>query len=125
MEAAVLPQAAELSVTRLRALTRRELMRLDAAAAERRRRDALRTADVTVHPAADGMSELRAFLPAPAAAAVRETVDVHARMARDAGDLRPIGVLRASVLADLVLRPWDGSRPRSPPRSRSSPRCRR
>jgi hypothetical protein len=111
VEAAVLPQAAELSVTRLRALTRRELMRLDAAAAERRRKDALRTADVTLHAAADGMTELRAFLPAPEAAAVLGTVDAEARMAKKAGDPRPIGVLRAMVLSDRVLRPEDDSRP--------------
>jgi hypothetical protein len=111
VEATVLPQAAELSITKLRALTRRELMRLDAAAAERRRKDALRTADVTLHAAADGMTELRAFMPAPEAAAVLGTVDAEARMAKRAGDPRPIGVLRAVVLSDRVLRPGDDSRP--------------
>jgi hypothetical protein len=111
VEAAVLPQAAELSVTRLRALTRRELLRRDASAAEERRKQAERAADVTVHAAADGMAELRAFMPAPLAAAVRDTVDTYARMARDDGDPRGIGPLRAGVLADLVLRPWDESRP--------------
>jgi hypothetical protein len=110
VEAAVLPQAVELSVTKLRALTRRELLRRDATAAERRRKDAERAADVTVHGAADGMSELRAFMPAPLAAAVRETVDSYARMAKEAGDTRPIGPLRTGVLADLVRRPWDTSR---------------
>ncbi len=111
VEAAVLPHAAELSVTKLRALTRRELLRRDAAAAERRRKDAERAADVTVHGAADGMAELRAFLPAPLAAAIRETVDGYALLAKEAGDPRGMGPLRAGVLADLTLRPWDETRP--------------
>jgi hypothetical protein len=111
VEAAVLPRAAELSITKLRALIRRELLRRDAAAAERRRKDAERAADVTVHRGADGMAELRAFMPAPLAAAVREAVDTYARLAKEAGDPRPIGPLRAGVLGDLVLRPWDDSRP--------------
>jgi hypothetical protein len=32
-------------------------------------------------------------------------------MIKDDGDPRPIGQLRAGVLADLILRPWDDSRP--------------
>jgi hypothetical protein len=55
VEAAVLPRAARLSVLRLRARTRRELMRLDAAASERRQKDVMRTADVTLHRAAAGV----------------------------------------------------------------------
>jgi hypothetical protein len=111
VEAAVLPQAAGLSVTGLRALTRRELLRRDAAAAERRRTAAERTQNVTVHGAADGMAELRAFLPAPDAAAVQETVDRAARLAKQAGDRRPIGMLRAAFLVDAMLRPGDGDGP--------------
>jgi hypothetical protein len=116
VEAAVLLQAAELSVTRLRALTRRELLRRDAAAAERRRKDAERAADVTVHPAPDGMAELRAFMPAPLAAAVQETVDHYARMAKKAGEPGKIGPLRAGVLGDLVLPPGTARAHLSPPR---------
>lgn len=111
VEAAVLPTAAELSVTRLRAAIRRELLRRDAAAAERRRKRAERGADVTVHSAEDGMAELRAFLPAPEAAAVHAAVDARAREAKLAGDPRPIGMLRAAFLADAVLGPGDGGEP--------------
>ncbi|TFV67905.1 UNVERIFIED_ORG: HNH endonuclease [Bacillus sp. AZ43] len=111
VEAAVVPRAAELSVSRLRALTRSELMRLDAAAAERRRKDAMRAADVTLRGAGDGMTELRAFLPAPEAAAVLGSVDAEARAAKKAGDPRPIGVLRAMVLSDRVLRRREASGP--------------
>jgi hypothetical protein len=57
------------------------------------------------------MAELPVFLPAPLAAAIRETVDTYAGMAKRDGDPRPIGQLRAGVLGDLVLRPWDDTRP--------------
>jgi hypothetical protein len=56
------------------------------------------------------MGELVAGMPMPVAAACRETVDGFARMAKADGDTRPIGQLRAQVLADLILRPWDTSR---------------
>ncbi|SDF66995.1 hypothetical protein SAMN05660485_03878 [Blastococcus fimeti] len=59
----------------------------------------------------DGMAELRIFLPQPMAAALHATIDGYARMAMTDGDPRPIGQLRVGVLADLVLRPWDESRP--------------
>jgi hypothetical protein len=48
---------------------------------------------------------------APVAAAMRDAVDQLARMLQRDGDDRPVGVLRAQVLEDLVLRPWDTSRP--------------
>ena len=101
----------ELSVSRLRAVTRRELMRVDAAAADLRRRDAERAANVTIHAAADGMAELRVFCPAPLAAPIYETIDRYARMARDDGEPGSLGQLRVGVFADLTLRPWDTSRP--------------
>ncbi|TYP81247.1 HNH endonuclease signature motif containing protein, partial [Blastococcus xanthinilyticus] len=52
------------------------------------------------------MSELRAVLPHPDAAACRDAVDRYARAAKDAGDPRPIGMLRAGAMGDLLLRPW-------------------
>ena len=48
VEAVVLPQATGLSITRLRALVRAELIKADPAAADRRRKKAERDADVTV-----------------------------------------------------------------------------
>jgi hypothetical protein len=45
------------------------------------------------------------------AAAMLEMVDRLAWMLRADGDTRPIGVLRAEVHEQLVLRPWDTSRP--------------
>jgi hypothetical protein len=58
----------------------------------------------------DGMTELVTDLPAPVASACREVADTYARMLKPDGDPRPIGQLRALVLADLILRPWDASR---------------
>ncbi|MGY1847486.1 DUF222 domain-containing protein [Blastococcus sp. SYSU DS1021] len=106
MEAAVLPTATELGVGKLREAVRAELIARDAAAADRRRRARQRAADVTVRPVGDGMSELRALLPHPDARACRQAVDAHARAAKDAGDDRPIGMLRTGALTDLLLRPW-------------------
>jgi hypothetical protein len=86
------------------------LIAVDSAAADRRRKKAERHADVTLRGGADGMAELVADLPAPVAAACRDTVDQYARMAKADGDERPIGQLRAQMVADLILRPWDTSR---------------
>jgi hypothetical protein len=109
--ASLLPDAMRLSVTQLRNAARRELMARDAAAADRRRRQAERAADVTVHALNDGMAELRAVMPAPLAVAVRNSVDAYARMAKEDGAPVSLGQLRVGVLADLTLRPWDTARP--------------
>jgi len=111
VEEAVLPGAMDLSVKQLRAAARRELVRRDAAAAEQRRKQAERAADVTVHALGDGMAELKAVMPAPLAAATRDAVDSYARLAEADGAEGALGQLRTGVLADLVLRPWDTSRP--------------
>ena len=110
VEAAVLPRAAGLSVSRLRAAVRAELIARDPGAADRRRRQAQRAADVRVRPGRDGMAELSAFLPQPLAAAIFGTLQGSARAAKADGVPGSIGVLRVGVLADLVLRPWDTSR---------------
>ena len=107
----VLPEAAELSLGRLRARLNRELLAVDADAAERRRAKAEREADVRLYPTANGMSMLAIELPAPLAAACWSTVNELAWMRKNDGDPRPIGQLRAGVAADLMLRPWDTSRP--------------
>jgi hypothetical protein len=96
---------------RLQERTAAALIAVDGAAADRRRKKAERAADVTTRRGLDGMSQLVGDMPSPVAAACRETVDTFARMLKADGDARPIGQLRALVLADLVLRPWDSSRP--------------
>ncbi|MCZ2858981.1 HNH endonuclease signature motif containing protein [Blastococcus sp. VKM Ac-2987] len=111
VEEAVLPAASEASIRRLRETVRCALIARDAAAVDRRRRQAERAADVTVRPVGDGMSELGVLLPHETAVACRDTADRFARAAKDAGDPRPTGMLRAGAAADLMLRPWDDSRP--------------
>ena len=107
----VLPAAVGLSLGRLRARLAREVLALDADAADERRRDAEKHADVRVHPTADGMSELLSEMPSPVAAACWSTIDELAWMRKNDGDPRPIGQLRALTHAELILRPWDTSRP--------------
>ena len=96
---------------RLLERTAAALIAVDSCAADRRRKKTERLADVTVRALPDGLAQLVGEMPAPTASACRETVDVLARMLKDDGDERPIGQLRALVLADLVLRPWDVTRP--------------
>jgi len=55
----------------------------------------------------EGMPELVTRLPAEVAAALLDVVDAHARAVKAAGDPRPIGLLRAEIAANLILRPWD------------------
>ena len=105
VEAVVLPQAIDLSITRLRALVRRELIAADPSAADRRRKAAERNADVTARGLGDGMGEVRATMPWPEAAALRAEVHAEAMALKDAGDQRPIGQLRVAVLHDRIVRP--------------------
>src|SRR5947209_9511967 len=112
VEARLLPTATQLSVGRLRARAVALLVELDAAGTDRRRRRAERAADGRVYPAAaEGMATVAAELPTATAAACREMVDRLAGMLKADGDTRPIGQVRAGVLADLILRPWDTTRP--------------
>jgi Domain of unknown function (DUF222) len=112
VEAQVLPQASELSVGKLKARALQRLLELDAEAADARRRQAQRTADVRCYPSTqDGMSTLAADLPTPVSAECYAMVDTLARMLKADGDPRPIGQLRATVLADLIRRPWNPELP--------------
>lgn len=107
VEAVVLPQAAELGVGALRALARAELIKRDAEAADRRRKQAEAAADVRLRRSVhDGMTELVTVVPHPLAAAMLCAVDGHARQAKADGDPRPIGQIRAEVMAHCTLRPW-------------------
>jgi len=111
VEAVVLPQATMLSIRGLQAAVRKELLRRDAAAADRRRERARRAADVVLRPARDGMAELSVFCPQDMAGAMQRTLDARARMAKADGDAHSIGQLRVGVFYDSVMRPWDTSRP--------------
>ena len=112
VEAVVLPQAAELAVGRLRALVRAELIKRDAEAADRRRKQAAAAADVRLRRSEhDGMAEVVTVVPQPVAAAMYE----HRGRPRPAGQGRR---RRAPDRPDPgrgdgapTLRPWDDSRP--------------
>jgi hypothetical protein len=105
VEAAVLPRANELTVTRLRAAVRAELVAHDALLAERRRRLAERTADTVVrpHPDAPGRAEFGVGLSVEEAYACWDAADSAARAAKAAGDPRPIGVLRCEAVLQRIL----------------------
>lgn len=106
VEAAVLPVAKDLSVRRLRELVQRELVALDSAAEDRRRKQARDAADVKVRRVGNGMSELSMRMSHHDAVACRKTLDAHARRAQESGDRRPVGMLRVGAGIDLMLRPW-------------------
>jgi hypothetical protein len=59
----------------------------------------------------EGVSELVVQGPTPAVHAAASAIDQYARLRRADGDTRPIGVLRAETALDLILRPWDTTRP--------------
>jgi hypothetical protein len=108
VEAQVLPEATGLSLGRLKARALELLLTLDAEAVDARHRDAQRQADVRSYPSPlEGMSTLAADLPTPTSAECYDVVDQLAAMLKADGDPRPIGELRAAVLADLIRRPWD------------------
>jgi hypothetical protein len=111
IEARVLPVAGRLTVAQLRLRVRRALARLDSTALERRRVEAALRAGVGHQPTNDGMSRMMIDLPLWKAAACVEAVRQYADLRRADGDKRPIGVIRAEVAAELILRPWDRSRP--------------
>ncbi|MCF6507988.1 HNH endonuclease [Blastococcus sp. MG754426] len=111
VQARVLPGAADCPPSRLGDRVRYHLYRVDGEAKERRRREAERKADVHVQRTADDLGRLVVEGPLPAVHAARDAVDQYARWMRADGDDRPMGVLRSAATLDLILRPWDTSRP--------------
>ncbi|WP_336032336.1 DUF222 domain-containing protein, partial [Geodermatophilus sp. FMUSA9-8] len=98
VEARLLPRAAEWTLRTLRTRAVEALLELDPDAAERKKDDATRTADVRIVPSAqDGMAVLIAELPAEVAAMCMEVLERLARLAVDTGDPRPIGLIRTEV----------------------------
>src|SRR5687768_12704697 len=124
IEARVLPGAEYLTVAQLRAKVRRVLARLDAEALDKRRAEAARRAGVCHQPTGDGMSQLIVDLSVAGAAACVDAISQYADLLRADGDTRPIGVIRAAVAQDLILRPWDMSRPPRSEERRVGKECR-
>ncbi|CCH90685.1 Putative HNH endonuclease [Modestobacter italicus] len=112
VEAALLPEATDLAVTRLKAKATELMVQLDAAAADQRRKEADKAADVHLYPSAsDGRATLAADLPAEEAVECYDIVDQLAKMLKADGDPRRIGALRAHVLSLLIRRPADNGLP--------------
>jgi hypothetical protein len=112
VEAALLPEANDLSVARLKARATEEMLRLDAAAADERRQAAEKSADVHVYPSpTDGRSTLAADLATDEAVECLDVVDQLATMLKADGDPRRIGELRVHVLSMLIRRPADSGLP--------------
>ena len=112
VEAQLLPEATGLSLGTLKRRALELVLTLDAGAADVRREQAQRAADVRTYPShLDGMSTLAAELPTPVSAECFDLVDQLASMLKADGDPRPVGELRAAVLADLIRRPWDVTLP--------------
>lgn len=57
------------------------------------------------------MARFYADLPLPVAGACVDAVRAYAKSQQAGGDDRPVGQIRTEVLTDLILRPWDTSRP--------------
>ncbi|WP_156036427.1 HNH endonuclease signature motif containing protein [Blastococcus sp. URHD0036] len=112
VEAQLLPQAVELSVGKLRKRAEALLAGVDPDGVDERRAETQKAADVRIYPSTrQGMAMVAVELPADEAAAVHDALTRYAGMQKSDGDVRPIGLLRTRVFADLVLRPWDVSRP--------------
>jgi hypothetical protein len=111
VQAIVLPTAPGLTPGGLATAVRRALARVDAAALRRRHARARKAADVRYWPTEDGMARLVADLPLPVAAACCDAITGYAKLQQAGGDHRPIGQIRTDVLTDLILRPFDTSRP--------------
>ena len=107
----MLPRSEGLTAAAFRDRLRYHLYRVDAEAKDRRRRDALRRIGVFSRRHDEGLSELVIQGPTPAVNAAASAIDRYAQLRRADGDDRPIGVLRAETGLDLMLRPWDTTRP--------------
>jgi hypothetical protein len=88
------------------------MLQLDATAADKRRVEAAKVADVHVYPSGiEGRSTLAANLPAEESVECFDVVDQLAKMLKADGDDRPIGTIRAHVLSLLIRRPADNGLP--------------
>jgi hypothetical protein len=103
VEAAVLSRGPGVTAARFGALARAARDRLHPVPAEVRHAAAALKADVWVDEGKDGMSWLTAHLPTPVAHAAYDRLTRTAIKAKDGGDPRGVGQLRAAALTALVL----------------------
>jgi hypothetical protein len=103
VDAALIGEAAQLSVRRLGERARALLAELDSAAAEERRAQVQAGADVFLQPKGDGIATIGGDLPAAEAAEAYELIDRLAVLAKADGDERPIHQVRTEIFS-LLLR---------------------
>jgi Domain of unknown function (DUF222) len=103
VEARVLDKAKEQNAPQLRRLLKRTVIKIDPDGAQARYKERRAGRRVVVTPVEDGMAELWAYLPAPAANAIYLAVDAAARQAKTPDDERTADQRRADVFVDLVL----------------------
>ena len=103
VEARVLPRAVTQTVGQLRASLTRAVLAVDPAGGQVRHERAAAERRVAIAALPDGMAELWALLPAPAASAVYTAIDLHARRTGHPADV-PIDARRADALLELVTR---------------------
>ncbi len=111
VEAQLLPDAADMSVTRLEERACELLFALDAEDAEDRREEAKKSADVFLQPGTDGRATLGAELDADEAAEAYAVIDQLARLAKADGDDRPIAQIRTELFSLLLRRPGGHDQP--------------
>jgi hypothetical protein len=111
VEGRLLPEAVDLSVTKLAERAAELLAELDSAATDARREEAKKSADVFLQPAGDGMATLGAQLPADEAAEGYAVIDTLARIAKADGDDRPIAQIRTELYSLLLRRPGGHGQP--------------
>ncbi len=119
VEARVLPRAVTQTVGQLRASVARAVLAVDPAGGQVRHERAAAGRRVAVSALPDGMAELWALLPAPAASAVYTAIDLHARRTGHPADV-PMDARRADALLELVTRhalPTHAAPTTSPPTS--------
>src|SRR3954449_8280940 len=105
IDAELIGEANELSFAKLGARARELLAEYDADAAEQRRQEAQRDADVFVQPRGDGIATIGADLPAAEAAEAYELINQLALLAKADGDERPVRQIRTEIYSLLLRQP--------------------
>jgi Domain of unknown function (DUF222) len=103
VEARVLDRAMGQNAPQLRRSLKRAVIAVDPDGAQARHEQRREDRRIVLCPQVDGMSELYAYLPAPAASAVYLAVDQAARQAQAPGDGRTADQRRADAFVDLIL----------------------
>ncbi|MBP2320089.1 hypothetical protein JOF56_000474 [Kibdelosporangium banguiense] len=103
VEQAVLRHGRHTSCKEYRRALRRQAMKVDPEAAERKRKQVLEDRDVVTRKAEDGSMKLVAKFPAHETQATYNMLDNLAHLAKTADDTRTLAQRRADVLRDLVL----------------------